>query len=261
MESQQTKPSLVEMAQKAMKDMDSIIKEIRQVRSNVNRLIQTAPSDKPVFLNEASLQAEAEFRMAKTDLNLWIQKHFRGGEIWFDQPDPSDQCESNEKFNAGHCHQMKIVDGGYVHSCTQPSCQHYLEMAVGESPNFNEGHAEVGVVSDNGIRWTCPEVTCTHLHRHDGEMEFPIEHAQIELEPPKYEDEIDTWTEQLREDVFAIICDELHEDASVRNKAYAEADGLLKACDQIHDIVVGAYRRRNTWTDAKDRVETAYPNC
>jgi len=156
MESQQKQinsKSILDMAQKAMRDMDALIKEMRQARSNLNRLAQSAPTDKPVFLVEASIQAEAKFRQAKTELNLWTQKHFRGGEEWSDQPE-NDQSEPDGKFNFGHDHLIEMVVGGYLHLCRRLSCKHYSEEAVGGYPKFADGHDEHGHMEDGEIVWT-----------------------------------------------------------------------------------------------------------
>lgn len=258
------------MAQKAMQDMESLVKDMRQARTNVNRLVQTAPTDKPVFLVAASMQAEAKFRQARTGLNLWTQKHFRGGEEWSDQPEQMDQCEPEEKLNLGHCHLVEMVEGGHLHSCKQMTCQHFSTKVTGIYPEFNNGHDELGVVGEGEMIWTCPDSSCRHLRRQGGEdeVDFSPRRAQLQLFYP-YSDESDTdsssdggFTEGLRDDVYSIVCREIDDSPNVRRFARADAVDYIRAPNaELHDAVVDAYLRRNMWSDARHWVQVAYPNC
>jgi len=278
---QLTPKPIFSMAQKAMKDMETLIQKMRQARSNVNQLVQSAPSDKPVFLFQASETAEAKFRQAKTDLNLWMQKHFRGGEEWSDQPEQNDHCEPDEKFNLGHCHQIEMVEGGCLHSCGQMSCRHYSTEVVGNHPKFNNGNDERGVVLAGGITWGCPNVDCRHLRfgKGEDEVDFLSRHAQLQTRTCACESGetefsqtnsvdadvqgSDEFFEEFCGDVYDIALDEIDHDARIRAFARMDANDYLQAPrgNRFHDVIVDAYRRRNSWTSPEWWVETAYPNC
>lgn len=75
------KPTVLEMAQKAMEDMKRRIDLVRSHRSNVNRLIQVASNtvrNPPLFLIQETEAEEALLRRTRTELNLWIQ-HLTSG--------------------------------------------------------------------------------------------------------------------------------------------------------------------------------------
>lgn len=87
MESQQTKtkPTLVEMAEKAMQNMKVRIEVLKEHKANINRLIQTAQgSNKPMFLLRNVETEEALLRKTRTELNLWIQAQ-RSGKRYVDE--------------------------------------------------------------------------------------------------------------------------------------------------------------------------------
>jgi hypothetical protein len=161
-------------ATKAMVDLSFQISTIRSARSNVNRLIQIAPSDKPVELLYVSEKMEAMLRDMKTELNLWIQKHFRGGEDWHDQSqeereDQDQECPEEFRFNEGHDHLMTVVMGGVVHECLSASCTHYSSEPVSVKPLLGDDHNETVEHLDNGnVVWYCSHPECKHFISSEG---------------------------------------------------------------------------------------------
>lgn len=171
--------NVLAMANLAMEDMATQIKQLRKARSNINRLIQSAPSDAPVMLLHVSKKMESVLRDTRTDMNLWIQKHFHGGEEWVDYSEQEEQEEENKnqvkpasKFNEGHDHQLTMAQGGMIHSCPKADCNHYSDDVSAIYPDFRTGHDERGRIDPEGnMIWYCPHPDCEHFAAIQGQDE------------------------------------------------------------------------------------------
>ena len=160
------------MAQQAMEDMKKTIDLLRQQRININRLIQTVPSDKPIFLMVASNKIEEESRSTRTQLNLWMQKQIRNSkesELVVpveerEAPDHSRYDPSALNFGIGHNYRIEhTYERGPIERCDHAECWHFSGETRGSVMAHAEGHDTV-LTFRNG-RWTaeCPMAGCFHF--------------------------------------------------------------------------------------------------
>lgn len=254
---------LLKMAQRAMYDMQNIINEIRKARSNVNHLVQSTPFDKPTFLMEESRAAESNFRLARTELSLWIQDHFRGGMEWLDQPEqePDHREIGQTKFAPGHNHRVEVVNGGMIHKCDNPICCHYSDDIGGLLPIFGEGHDEVGSGINGELVWHCPNENCMHLADPGMDTVDGPRHAQLQA-ATTLETSSDPYS-GIQNEVFGVVWDAEYVEPLDEEYARDMTNEFLSQTDltpeEVHDMAISSYWLCNTHSERE--VETAYPNC
>jgi len=239
-----TKPSIHGMALKAMTDMEETLKLLRQQRSNINRLIQTVPNDKPSFLLRMSEGLEYAIRSCRTDLNSWTQKHFRGGEDWIDLPIE----ESGHKtYRNGHKRIVEHREDGRYNICPSDGCNHYGEKPIDEEEewSFQPRHYEEYYSDDVlGMVSSCTAPDCNHC--------FSYVHVQNAGPCTPSDDE-----ENLESELFDIAMDEFSCDNSTR--VLAHMDGLEYArikTEGMFDSMANAYMLASKFHD----VNTGIPN-
>lgn len=287
-ESQGSVSPILVMAQQAMKDMDEQIRNIRAARSNINRLVQTSPSDKPTFLLLTSQRCEAEMRYAKTELNLWIQRHFRGGNKWVEKereivPDEDQFEDADVRLNPGHDHVAHVEKDGMKDWCPHPTCAHFAFQPRGDDgqPVLSVGHQEKIEHVDGKQIWSCTKDECEHFVRMNEEefgedvgahesarhaqnqALYPGQEQQRDCDLSKFEGNLDEVILWSADDVYHTARDECSNDPAVR--AFARLDGVCysrEASVDMHEAMVEAYRQVEREANYITGVNfgTAYPN-